>query len=130
MEGVLLGVQAVLMALRDVDAPSTQRPIRASGGFARSDFWCQMLADVAGQPVDVPASVEASALGAAALAAHALGSLPDLTTVRDWVPTAQSFQPDGPTNGTYKEIFALYQRLYERVAPEFEALAALRPPDA
>lgn len=49
--------------------------LRATGGFARSPFWRQLLADVLGTPIGFPASEQRSAAGAALLGHVALGHL-------------------------------------------------------
>ena len=48
------------------------------GGAARSDLWNQMQADIYGCPVETIVSQEASALGAAMIAAHGAGLYPSL----------------------------------------------------
>ena len=45
----------------------------AAGGGARSELWCQIIADVTGKPVHRARSPEAAALGAGILAASAAG---------------------------------------------------------
>ena len=55
------------------DAGNEVHEIRATGGFARSALWRQMLADVLGMPVGYPAGHEGSAFGAALLGMQALG---------------------------------------------------------
>ena len=66
LEGVCLQLALVLASVRD--AGNEVREIRATGGFARSDLWRQMLADALGMPVGFPAGHEGSAFGAALLA--------------------------------------------------------------
>jgi glycerol kinase len=51
--------------------------LRVDGGMASSDFMLQFLADILSAPVDRPAVVETTALGAAYLAGHAAGICPD-----------------------------------------------------
>jgi len=48
----------------------------AVGGGARSDLWCQTIADVTGKPVVRSSTTEAAALGAGILAATAAGLHP------------------------------------------------------
>ena len=52
--------------------------LRATGGFAKSPFWRQLLADVLGTTVGFPASEQGSAMGAALLGHIALGHLPSV----------------------------------------------------
>ena len=48
LEGVCLQLALVLASMRD--AGNEVREIRATGGFARSPLWRQMLADALGMP--------------------------------------------------------------------------------
>lgn len=52
--------------------------LRVDGGMAANDWLCQFLADVTDAPVDRPAVVETTALGAALLAGLAVGMWGDL----------------------------------------------------
>ena len=52
--------------------------LRVDGGMAANDWFCQFLADVLDVPVDRPAVVETTALGAALLAGLAVGVWRDL----------------------------------------------------
>jgi glycerol kinase len=51
--------------------------LRVDGGMTASDLAMQFLADILAAPVDRPAVMETTALGAAYLAAHATGICPD-----------------------------------------------------
>jgi xylulokinase len=62
------------LAARDV------AEVRVCGGGARSDFWCQMIADVTGLEVLRPAEKEAGARGAYLFALVSQGKEPDITT--------------------------------------------------
>lgn len=73
MEGVLYSICSVVNALKQ--SLGTIDRVQASGGFARSPEWVQMLADIIGQDVSLPPSHHASALGAVLLAKHAIGEL-------------------------------------------------------
>ena len=53
--------------------PATIDEIRLSGGAAKSRFFCQMVADVTGKHIVVPAGSEFGAKGAAMLAAVGIG---------------------------------------------------------
>jgi glycerol kinase len=58
-------------------APPVRTVLRVDGGMAASDWTMQALADILDAPVDRPAVLEATALGAAWLAGSAAGLLPD-----------------------------------------------------
>jgi glycerol kinase len=74
LEGIALEVADVVAVV-----PGGVSSLRADGGAARNGFLMQLQADLLGCAVDVSANVEATALGAAALAGMAVGvwSSPD-----------------------------------------------------
>lgn len=121
LEGVVLSVCTVGTALGDLAGQATD--IRASGGFARSAVWRQMLADMMGREVIVPESHEASSLGAAALALYAIGEMEDLTEIKNWIRIRHRHQPNPQNRKTYMELYAMYERLYYKLQDEFDIIA-------
>lgn len=90
-----------------------QRPIQrfiAVGGGARSDLWCQIIADVAGRLVYRADAPEASALGAGILAAWGAGLFPDVHHAANAM-TRIAPQPFTPN----PELHSYYTRLYNEV---------------
>ena len=73
LEGVIYSLFSILPAVEDLIGPT--RTMKATGGFARSGLWRQMMADVFDREVVVPESFESSCLGAAILALYALGDV-------------------------------------------------------
>ncbi len=69
--------------------------IRCAGGGARSDIWLQIKADLTGIPMTALQCPEPTSLGAAMLAARALGwgGLDELA--RTWVRPRRTFRPGG-----------------------------------
>ncbi|MFB9279371.1 gluconokinase [Cohnella cellulosilytica] len=121
LEGVLFAVLSVAEALRELAGPASE--VRASGGFARSPLWLQMLADMLGQEIGVPRVTEASALGAAMTAMQGLGELADLSRAKEWAPIAQRMQPDSRRHGIYRELFGIYERTRDALPERFAELA-------
>jgi glycerol kinase len=72
------------------DYPST---IRIDGGMAANDWFCQFLADVLTVPVEHPANLETTALGAAFLAGLATGVWSGLESLPDMSAQAIRFEP-------------------------------------
>ena len=87
------------MDLLDVmvrDSDATPATIRIDGGMAANDWLCQFLADVLRVPVERPAHLETTALGAAFHAGLATGIWPDLAALaRTWV-SEDRFQSSMP----------------------------------
>jgi gluconokinase len=95
LEGVCQQLRLVLDSIRDAGNEVTA--IRATGGFARSALWRQMLADVLDAPVGFAASEEGSARGAAILGLQALG-LAERTEIAE---PAQVIEPDPAAAAVY-----------------------------
>jgi xylulokinase len=75
-EGVTFGLADGYAAIEALGVSATE--LRVSSGGAQSAFWVQMLADVLGRPCVRLARDEGPALGAALLAAVAIGAFPDV----------------------------------------------------
>jgi glycerol kinase len=84
---VRAALEAVAYQTRDVlevmqqDAAVSIKTLRVDGGAIRNNFLAQFQADILGVPVERPAVIETTALGAALLAGLAVGFWPDLDTV-------------------------------------------------
>ncbi|HHY92484.1 MAG TPA: gluconokinase [Firmicutes bacterium] len=124
MEGVTYRMYSIFQALEELAGPAHE--VRASGGFARSPLWLQIMADVFGRKVYVPTVPEGSALGAALLAFIAIGALPDLKAAAQLVTISAAYEPDPATHALYQELYAIYSSIYFKLQDEFAALARFR----
>ncbi|MBC8152463.1 MAG: gluconokinase [Bacteroidetes bacterium] len=114
LEGVLLNLWMTERLLTDACGPTTV--IHANGGFARSRFWVQMMADVFGVPVRLNDSNESSAMGAVLLAEKAASNPPvTLDDLTRRVGFGDTFTPDITTH-------LLYQAVFERFTKAADAL--------
>lgn len=102
--------------------------IRMLGGAARSDLWNQMHADVYGCPVETIASREASALGAAMIAACGAGLYPGLKdAVCGMARLKRRYEPDPGSAGRYQESYEAWLNCVEDLSGRaFPALARVR----
>jgi glycerol kinase len=78
LEAVGYQTRDLLEAMRADWPAAADTVLRVDGGMAASDFTMQFLADILDAPVDRPAVMETTAVGAAYLAGHAAGLCPDL----------------------------------------------------
>ncbi|MFE5319736.1 gluconokinase [Paenibacillus sp. NPDC056579] len=122
LEGVVYRINSVLGALEELSGPTKE--IRASGGFARSKFWLQCMADVTGSSVAVPNSIESSGLGAAQLGMLAMGEIQDFSSVHNWMQIQHSHLPNSENHQLYQQLTNIYQRVYHQLKDEFDAIAA------
>lgn len=83
LEGVIFNLYTVLLALKELIGEP--KKIQATGGFARSHLWRQIMADIFNQELSVPESYESSCLGAAILGLYSLGMVDSLEVVSEMV---------------------------------------------
>ena len=120
LEGVCQQLALVLASMRD--AGNEVREIRATGGFARSDLWRQMLADALGMPIGFPAGHEGSAFGAALLAMDALGLVDGIERAAHLVDIEDVVEPQEDAAGVYADLLPTFAALYDALTPAFRAL--------
>jgi len=124
LEGVIFNLYTVLLALQElIGVPSK---IRATGGFARSELWRQMLADIFNQEVDVPESFESSCLGAVVLGRYALGEIEDLSIVSNYVGSTHVHTPVKENVERYEELLPIYINIYRKLETEYSSIAAFQ----
>jgi glycerol kinase len=75
------------------DAGAQAAALRVDGGMAANDWLCQFLADILQAPVERPASVETTALGAAFLAGLGTGMWSSLDDVSATWALDRRFEP-------------------------------------
>jgi xylulokinase len=121
MEGTGYEVATCLDGLRDLGiAPGELVVI---GGGARSDLWAQIKADILGFPVYRPRYTEAASLGAAILAATAVGLIADPeATARRWNPPVETFIPNPEATRLYQDRRRLFDDVYTALQPLFPRL--------
>ncbi|WP_274654972.1 gluconokinase [Paenibacillus humicola] len=121
LEGVIYNLYTVLLALTE----TTGRPkvIKATGGFARSALWRQMMADIFDQSVVVPESIESSCLGAAVLGLYALGKTDSLGIVSGMVGSTHEHEPNPEAAAVYHELLPVYISLARKLEDEYETIA-------
>lgn len=124
LEGVIYQMHAVARSLESVVGEPLE--IRATGGFAQSDLWRQIMADIFGREISFPESHESSCWGAALLGMKALGAIDSLDTAKDMTKIATHQTPRQENLGVYRDLNGIFGRLYERLEPEFRALAEIQ----
>jgi len=100
LEAVGYQTRDLLEAMRaDWPASGGDTVLRVDGGMAASDVTMQFVADILAAPVDRPAIMETTALGAAYLAGSAAGLCPDLAGFAAMWKCERRFEPrmDGST---------------------------------
>lgn len=124
MEGVIYQMYAVQLALEEVSGEP--REIRATGGFANSRLWRQIMADVFRREITFPESYESSCWGAALLGMKALDAIDSLDVADEMTRISTSHQPKEENVATYKVLMEIFTRLYERLEPEFTEITTFQ----
>ncbi len=127
---VLEGVACSACHLLEVLEEAAGRPcsaLRASGGGAESDLWCQMKADLLGRPLERMAVRSSGVLGAAILAGIGVGLLEDLDVAADRLTVVERrFEPDPAAHERYSDLYQCYRAIQHDLAPTYRALARFR----
>jgi gluconokinase len=114
LEGVLFNLMLIDRRLANLCGPT--RVIHANGGFAQSDFWVQLLADISGVPVRLNASNESGAIGAMLLTESAHDAKKSLDELAAQVPMGPTFEPDPATHRLYQAHFNRFGEAVARLA--------------
>ncbi len=112
VESIAFQVADVLWAM-DEDTGKPSRVLRVDGGASANDLLMQFQADLLGIPVERPAVVETTALGAAYLAGLAVGFWPDEDAIRKHREPGRVFEPKAE-RAAMKKMHAKWRDAVER----------------
>ncbi len=114
LEAVACQLRAFLEMLSEMGCPIGS--VCSLGGGASSDLWMQIKADVCQFPLHRLATPQATSLGAAMLAAQALGHRPAPPE------PAAVFAPNPALKETYEDVYRRSRRLWRAVKPLYERM--------
>jgi autoinducer 2 (AI-2) kinase len=128
VEGLACSLRANLEQIREVAGPE-ETPLRLTGGLSQSESFGRVLAGVLGGPVDVPAHVGTTALGAALCATVGAGIFPDLDAAAgELAQLGPRVEPDVDTAAAYEALYTRWSSLRSARAPaDAEASALILP---
>ena len=124
LEGVLMNLHTILPAVESLTGRA--KVIKATGGFARSPMWRQMLADVFDREVVVPESIESSCFGAAMLGLFALGELASLDEVAGMVGATHRHVPDADAARVYARLAPIFAAIPRQLEAQYAAITAFQ----
>ncbi len=124
LEGVIFNLYSILPALEA--QIGRVRLIKATGGFARSGLWRQMMADVFNRDVVVPESHESSCLGAAVLALYALGRVDSLNVVAGMVGATHGHAPIETNVAVYQQLLPIFLSIPTKLEEEYRRITAFQ----
>jgi gluconokinase len=120
MEGIIFAIYSVGKTMEELVGEI--EVINAGGGFAKSHFWVQMLADVFGKKVVINNSLESSSLGAAMVGFKSLGIYEDIEHLQRAIEIVTEFNPDPENHIKYKKAFQIFEMLYSNIKETFRML--------
>ncbi|MEC3608269.1 gluconokinase [Bacillus glycinifermentans] len=122
LEGVIYNLYTVFLALTEcMDGPVAR--IQATGGFARSAVWRQMMADIFESEVVVPESYESSCLGACILGLYAIGKLESFDVASDMIGSTNRHTPIEASAKEYRKLMPIFINLSRSLETEYEQIA-------
>lgn len=121
LEGVVYNLYSVLLVLQEAVGEPTV--ITATGGFARSALWRQMLADVFEHPVTIPEAFESGCLGAMVLGLISIGEADDMSVVKQFIGKQNTYQPDPSNFENYRDLLPIYLRVGRKLESEYDLVA-------
>ena len=124
LEGVIFNLYTVLLALTELMGEPTK--IHATGGFARSELWRQMMADIFNHEVIIPESFESSCLGAAILGLYSLGEVDSLNVVSEMIGATHQHTPIEENVVIYEDLIPIFIRLSRLLQDEYGNIAAFQ----
>jgi xylulokinase len=119
LEGCAFALRDIVDRLAAIGLPSDR--VRVVGGGAKNDLWLQIKADVTGRPVEVLAEPEATAAGAALLAATDAGFFPDVETavLSTLVIDAAVREPEPTAVRALEEAYLRYREVFDALEPTY-----------
>ena len=117
LEGVC---QQLALVLNSIQAAGHEiREVRATGGFAHSLFWRQLLCDVLEMPIGFAERDQGAALGAALLGMVALDAIASIDAAAATVRVAAESRPDPSAASVYRRQRPAFDELSDELKPAF-----------
>ena len=122
LEGVIFNLYTVFLALIEcMESPVTR--IQATGGFARSDVWRQMMSDIFDLEVVVPESYESSCLGACILGLYATGKIDSFEVVSEMIGSTHKHAPKEEAAKEYRQLVPIFINLSRALEEDYTRIA-------
>ena len=101
------------------------RRVSATNGGAKSEFWCQIAADVLGMKITSFKHHQGSALGVAFLAGMSVGMFDGWDRINDFLAHAKVYEPDARNSEIYGRAYRIYRDLYVNLKSYFSGIQKL-----
>lgn len=122
LEGVIFNLYTVYLALTEAMKEPVTR-IQATGGFARSEVWRQMMSDIFDADVVVPESYESSCLGACILGLYATGKIESFEVASEMIGSTHKHTPDEEAAKEYRQLVPIFISLSRALEQDYTRIA-------
>lgn len=123
LESVIYGFKHHIEVIEEMG--HKPRQIIATDGGAKSKLWCQIAADVLGEPVKAFPSHPGSALGVAFLAGMQAGLYSEWSDINRFLTDYQLYTPNPAATKVYEKAYTLYRELYGELQPAYQQVQKL-----
>jgi sugar (pentulose or hexulose) kinase len=115
LESIVYGLRSVSDVVSElIGQPSA---LLLSGGLTHSSTFRALIADIFGIEAWVPSTDEASAFGAAVMAAAAVNALPGLDSVQRLLDYPERLVPRLEAHHRYEDVYRRYRQVVDAVLP-------------
>lgn len=118
LEGICYALNEVLLAI--APNPELVVELHVSGGFVNARIWMEILADISGKEIVLVQTEDASAIGAAYLAAKSIGLCSGYPVSKG---EKERIMPNLKNQKVYQQLFGIYQQLYPALKQSMHQLA-------
>ena len=113
LEGIALNTRWAMETLENLYKPVDQ--LNFVGGGAKSDVWCQIVADITNRKINrVAEPQQAGARGIALLASMTLGYIESYEDIKRHIKIDRTFQPNPDNRQLYDTMFREFKNLYKQ----------------
>ncbi|WP_368503913.1 gluconokinase [Alkalihalophilus sp. As8PL] len=128
IEGIVFNLYQISAIVESVTGENKR--IYVNGGFARSRFWLQLVADVFGKNLEIPLTHQSAAWGAAWFSLMAIGEEDNLENIANHIPMGDSIYFNQEQHSLYKDLISLFleaQASQEEIAAKIAAYQIKTP---
>jgi xylulokinase len=124
LESVAFGIRHNVDGMR-AEGVEAKR-ILAVGGGTKNLHWMQIVADVAGISMNIPAQNIGASYGDAFMAGLGIGVFKDYSDISEWVTMRPNIEPQQDNKAVYYQNYEIYLDLYTATQPLMHRLSDLK----
>ncbi|MCR9062956.1 MAG: gluconokinase [Cytophagales bacterium] len=127
MRAVIEGVAFEMYSIaKSIEEHREVHSLYLNGSYATTPLWSSIICNIFGLPVKVSGYKHSANLGAAMLGLTTLGIFESLEESLTIAQTGIERKPSERDNEVYKRYFSIFQKLTDKLAPEFDEIAKLQ----